>query len=116
MKVAFQSPFGPEEWLKPYLDQTIQELTESGVKKVAVVCPGFAADCVETLEEIAIGIQEEFLEAGGTHFAAIPCLNQSAGGIDLLESLARRELQGWVAAPHRAQTVTPVRAAQDAAD
>lgn len=120
MKVAFQSRFGPEEWLKPYMDETIRELAQKGVKRVSVVCPGFAADCVETLEEIAIGIREEFEEAGGTHFSMIPCLNQSEPGIDLLEALARRELLGWIDTTKKASvhpaTPTMIEAAQDAAD
>ena len=96
LKVTFQSRFGNDPWLEPYTDETVQELARSGVKKIAVITPGFAADCVETLEEIAIENAEYFHQAGGENFALIPCLNDSDGGIALLETLIRRELMGWV--------------------
>lgn len=96
--VVFQSRFGSEEWLKPYLDETLVALPQQGVKRIAVVSPAFVADCVETLEEIAEVGRESFLEAGGEKFTYIPCLNDSDRHIDLLESLARNELAGWVKA------------------
>jgi protoporphyrin/coproporphyrin ferrochelatase len=73
----------------------VTELAKSGVKRLAVVTPGFAADCLETLEEIAVENAEYFREAGGEHFAAIPCLNDSAEGVAVIEAVARKELKGW---------------------
>ena len=96
MMVAFQSRFGKEEWLKPYLQDTVEELPSKGVKNLAVICPGFSADCVETLEEINIGIRETFEEAGGENFTYIPCLNDTTDGMKLIEALVERELAGWV--------------------
>ena len=94
---TFQSRFGPKAWLQPYTDKTLEALPASGVKKVAVMMPGFSADCLETLEEIAVEAKESFMEHGGTHFTAIPCLNADASHIDLLASLAKeRLLSGWL--------------------
>ena len=95
VKVTFQSRFGRAEWLKPYTDDTLLNLPKEGVKKIAVVCPGFAADCLETLEEVAMEGRDEFLEAGGSDFAYIPCLNASETGMAMLELIVRRELAGW---------------------
>jgi protoporphyrin/coproporphyrin ferrochelatase len=95
LKMTFQSRFGRAEWLKPYTAETMRELASSGVKRVVVVTPGFAADCLETLEEIRVENAHTFREAGGERFAAIPCLNESAGGIAVIEAVARRELKGW---------------------
>jgi ferrochelatase len=95
-KVAFQSRFGPKEWLKPYADELIEELGHQSVKRVAVVSPAFFSDCVETLEEIAIGLNETFQEAGGDQLVALDCLNASDEGMAVLEYLARRELKGWL--------------------
>jgi len=94
--LTFQSRFGRAEWLQPYTDQTIKRLADEGVKRLAVVTPGFAADCVETLEEIAMQGGEAFHEHGGEQFAALPCLNDSQEGISFLEAHIRRELQGWI--------------------
>jgi ferrochelatase len=85
-----------EEWLKPYADETIARLAREGVKSIAVVNPGFASDCLETLEETAIRNAELFLEAGGERFAHIPCLNDSPGGMRAITAIARKELQGWI--------------------
>ena len=93
---CFQSRFGREEWLQPYLDVTLEALPKRGVKRIAVMSPAFAADCLETLEEIDVQNRERFLTAGGERFAYIPCLNDSEGHIDLLEELAADELAGWV--------------------
>lgn len=93
---TFQSRFGKEEWLQPYTDKTIEKLAEQGVKKIAVITPGFAADCVETLEEIDDEVREIFIEHGGEKFAHIPCLNDSEIGMDMLKKLVSRELQGWI--------------------
>jgi ferrochelatase len=94
---TFQSRFGPKAWLQPYTDKTLEALPETGVKKVAVMMPGFSSDCLETLEEIAIEAKESFEEHGGTHFTAIPCLNADAAHLDLLTDLAKeRLLNGWL--------------------
>ncbi|MEO3434902.1 ferrochelatase [Inquilinus sp. CAU 1745] len=96
LQLTFQSRFGRQEWLKPYTDETLKRLAESGVRRVALVMPGFVADCVETLEEIGIAGRELFLEAGGERFARIPCLNDSPDGMDAIERVVRRELSGWI--------------------
>jgi ferrochelatase len=96
LKLTFQSRFGRAEWIKPYTDKTVEALAREGVKRIAVVTPGFAADCVETLEEIAQENKEIFLEHGGEAFSYIPCLNDSEEGIGVLVHVIERELQGWV--------------------
>jgi ferrochelatase len=96
LMVTFQSRFGPTEWLQPYTDKTLEALPAKGIKKVAILAPAFHADCIETLEEIDIGVRESFMEAGGEHFAYIPCLNASPGGMDFVEAMVRRELAGWL--------------------
>ena len=94
---TFQSRFGPKAWLQPYTDKVLESLPTTGVKKVAVMMPGFSSDCLETLEEIAIEAKESFMEHGGTHFTAIPCLNVDAAHLDLLTGLAKeRLLAGWL--------------------
>ncbi|MDB5689380.1 MAG: ferrochelatase [Sphingomonas bacterium] len=93
---AFQSRFGRAKWLQPATDETLAELARNGVRRVAVVAPGFSADCLETLEEMALRGRETFLEAGGERFAYLPCLNDSAPGIGLLRHLIGRELEGWL--------------------
>lgn len=95
-KLTFQSRFGPTKWLEPYTEPTIKELAEQGVKKIAVITPGFVSDCIETLEEIGIGVKQSFKQAGGTHFTAIPCLNAEEPAIELLTTIARRDLGGWL--------------------
>jgi protoporphyrin/coproporphyrin ferrochelatase len=95
LRLTFQSRFGRAEWIKPYTDATVEALAREGVKKIAIVTPGFAADCIETLEEIAVENKEIFLEHGGERFSYIPCLNDSEGGIKVLVHLIGRELQGW---------------------
>jgi len=97
LTISFQSRFGRAQWLEPATDEVLAALPGKGVTRVAVVAPGFAADCVETLEEIAIRGRETFLEAGGTDFAYLPCLNDGAAGIEMLKKLLLRELEGWVA-------------------
>ena len=96
MPMSFQSRLGKAEWLKPYTDETIAALAERGVRRLAVITPAFAADCLETLEEIAIGGAETFRAHGGEKFTLVPCLNDSPAGVDMLEALARRELAGWM--------------------
>jgi ferrochelatase len=94
--LTYQSRFGKAEWLQPYTDRTVASLAQRGVRNLAVVTPGFAADCLETLEEIAVENAEIFREHGGQNFAAIPCLNDTDGGMAVLAHLVRRELQGWI--------------------
>ena len=94
--VCFQSRFGPDEWLQPYLDKTMEALPGQGVKKVAVISPGFSVDCLETLEEIEGENREIFLHHGGEQFAYVPCLNDGPAGIELIVALVERELAGWV--------------------
>ncbi len=94
--VTFQSRFGPTKWLEPYTDVTLAALPSRGVKKVAILAPAFSADCIETLEEIAMQGRDSFMEAGGEKFAYIPCLNDSPGGMDMIETVVRRELSGWL--------------------
>jgi ferrochelatase len=94
--LTFQSRFGNDEWLQPYTDKTIEKLAKDGVKRIAVVTPGFAADCLETLEEIAQENAEIFRHNGGEQFSAIPCLNDSEPGMDVIRQLVLRELQGWI--------------------
>ncbi len=96
LRVAFQSRFGSAKWLGPATDTTLEGLPGEGVKKVALVAPGFSADCLETLEEIAIRGRESFIGAGGTHFAYLNCLNADPPGVAMLQSLLRRELAGWL--------------------
>ncbi|MGY4397987.1 ferrochelatase [Sphingomonas sp. UYAg733] len=93
--IAFQSRFGRAKWLTPATDITLASLPGRGVKRVAIVAPGFSADCLETLEELAIRGRESFEQAGGTHFAYLPCLNESPIGIEMLQTLLARELEGW---------------------
>ncbi len=93
---TFQSRFGPEEWLQPYTDKTVEALAAQGVKRIAALNPGFVSDCLETLEEIAGQVAESFLHGGGERFSHIPCLNDSEEGMDVIEAMVRRELRGWV--------------------
>jgi ferrochelatase len=96
LMLTYQSRFGRAEWLQPYTDATVEALARRGVKRLAVVTPGFAADCLETLEEIAVENAEIFRAGGGASFAAIPCLNDGEQGMALIGHLVLRELQGWV--------------------
>jgi ferrochelatase len=93
--LTFQSRFGSTEWLKPYTAETIEQLAKSGVKRLAVMTPGFAADCIETLEEMGIRGAELFHKHGGEKFAALPCLNDTEEGIAVLSAVIKRELCGW---------------------
>ena len=87
---TFQSRFGPQEWLQPYTDKTLESLPNEGVKNLLVICPGFSSDCVETLEEISIQGKESFLKAGGLNFDTVPCLNDDPDHIDLLNHLVNK--------------------------
>ena len=94
--LTFQSRFGFDEWLKPYTDKTMEKLAKDGVRRIAVITPGFSSDCLETLEEIAQENAEIFKHNGGEQFAFIPCLNDSEPGMDVIRQLVLRELQGWI--------------------
>ena len=92
IKTTFQSRFGPQEWLQPYTDKTLDSLPNQNIKNVLVVCPGVASDCVETLEEINIQAKHNFLKNGGKNFDLIPCLNDSSDHINLFETLVKKYL------------------------
>lgn len=94
--IAFQSRFGRAKWLEPATDATLAALPGKGVTRVAVIAPGFSADCLETLEELAIRGKEDFIAAGGTHFAYVPCLNADPPGMAMLRQILGRELAGWI--------------------
>jgi len=96
LMLTFQSRFGNDPWLQPYTDKTVERLAKEGVRRMAIVTPGFAADCLETLEEIAMENAGIFRDHGGEHFSAIPCLNDSAEGMDVLRQHVQRELSGWI--------------------
>lgn len=96
-KITFQSRFGPKAWLQPYTDKSLEALARDGIKNVMVITPGFAADCVETLEELDIKARDIFLKAGGQRFSLIPCLNDHPDHIALLETLILANLDGWAA-------------------
>lgn len=94
--VAFQSRFGRAKWLEPATDTMLESLAGQGKKNIAIFAPGFSSDCLETCEELAIRGKEQFEAGGGEKFAYLPCLNDSETGIDMLETLVRRELSGWI--------------------
>ncbi|MGN7997427.1 ferrochelatase [Sphingomonas sp. 22176] len=94
--VTFQSRFGRAKWLEPATDTTLEALPAKGIRRVAIIAPGFSADCLETLEELSIRGRESFLQSGGTDFAYLPCLNDSPTGMELLRQIIGRELAGWV--------------------
>lgn len=96
LRMTFQSRFGKAEWLQPYTDKTVEALAREGVKNLAIVTPGFSADCVETLEEIAVENGDIFRANGGKNFAAIPCLNDSSEGMAVIRAIVECELAGWV--------------------
>ena len=95
LRVTFQSRFGKDEWLKPYTDETVAGLARAGTKRLAIVAPGFVADCLETLEELGVENREIFEHNGGEKFAYLPCLNDGSEGMRVLEHVVRRELAGW---------------------
>ncbi len=95
-KTTFQSRFGPQQWLQPYTDKTLERLPGEGIRRVDLICPGFSADCLETLEENDMGNREVFLGAGGETFHYIPCLNERPDHIHALTGIVRRELAGWL--------------------
>ena len=93
--LAFQSRFGREEWLKPYVDDEIVNLAKCGVKILHIISPGFSVDCLETLEEIQIGYKELFIENGGESLKYIPCLNSNEDQINMLQAMVEENIQGW---------------------
>ena len=95
-RTSFQSRFGRAKWLEPATDAVLAEEAQGGTKRIAIAAPGFSADCLETLEELAIQGREQFTEAGGEQFAALACLNTSPAGLGMLESMLRRECGGWI--------------------
>ena len=99
---TFQSRFGAAEWLQPYTDKTLQELAAAGTKSVQVLCPGFSSDCLETLEEVAIENRDIFIEAGGEHYQYIPALNAEPAHIDMMATLVKNNVQGWLQEPEDA--------------
>lgn len=101
--ISFQSRFGKAEWLKPYTTATLQELGKKKTKRVDVVCPGFVADCLETLEEIAMEGKEDFQHAGGGEYHYIPCLNERDDWMHALTDLMMDNLQGWLVEPDKAE-------------
>ena len=96
IRTSFQSRFGPAKWLEPATDDVIAEEAGKGTRRLAIAAPGFSADCLETLEELAMQGRDQFIEDGGEHFAALSCLNATDPGMDMLEGLVRRELAGWI--------------------
>lgn len=108
--VTFQSRFGRARWLEPYTEPTLRALAAQGVASVDVMCPGFAADCLETLEEIAQEARDAFIQAGGRRFNYVPCLNDSPAWIAALAAIALRHLQGWPTRPEAADPGTRSRA------
>jgi ferrochelatase len=96
LRLAFQSRFGRARWIGPYTSDVVTELANAGVRRIAVVAPGFAADCLETIEELGVEIRDLFLEKGGETYARLPCLNDSDESMRLIESLAKREIAGWI--------------------
>ncbi|MFM5916438.1 MAG: ferrochelatase [Novosphingobium sp.] len=96
IEISFQSRFGRAKWLEPATDTVLAAEAARGTRRLAIAAPGFSADCLETREELAIRGREQFIEAGGEHFAALDCLNASQAGMDMLEALVRRELAGWI--------------------
>ncbi|GMM93608.1 ferrochelatase [Qipengyuania sp. MTN3-11] len=96
IRTSFQSRFGRAKWLEPATDATIAELAAGGTRRLAIAAPGFSADCLETLEELAIQGREQFEAAGGEDFAALSCLNDGDAGMAMLETIVRRELAGWI--------------------
>ena len=114
--VAFQSLFGKEEWIKPYTADTVTAMGRAGVESLDVVCPGFAADCLETLEEIDVQNREFFEGAGGGRFRYVPALNDRADHVRFLADLVERHLQGWVEPPGEYDRGAAERAAREAAE
>ena len=94
--MTYQSQFGSDPWLQPYTIDTVTRLAKAGVRSLAIVAPGFSADCLETLEELDMENRQAFLSHGGQRFAYIPCLNAGPHGIGVIQSIVQRELAGWI--------------------
>tara|TARA_B100000965_G_C19364620_1_gene657526 strand:- start:98 stop:820 length:723 start_codon:yes stop_codon:yes gene_type:complete len=92
IKTTFQSRFGPEEWLQPYTDKTLEKLPNEGKKNILVICPGFSSDCVETLEEISILGKKSFINSGGKNYEVVPCLNDNEDHINLIKHLIKKNI------------------------
>lgn len=105
IETTFQSRFGKAKWLEPATDAVLAAEAAQGTRAIAVAAPGFSADCLETLEELGLRGREQFLAAGGTHFAALACLNTGTEGMALIEALVRRELSGWLESGKAAESV-----------
>jgi ferrochelatase len=114
-QLSFQSRLGPKQWLQPYTDHTLQQLAAKGVKSIQVICPGFSADCLETLEEIAMENREVFLHAGGERYEYIPCLNEDSWHMAMLAQLVERHTMGWQPEPEDPQLMQQRAQAQGAA-
>ncbi len=97
--LAFQSKFGPETWLEPSTESLVEKAAEEGLKRIAITAPAFVSDCIETLEEIGIGLRETFEEAGGETLTPIPCLNDDEAFVQFLRTMIEQELAGWIKAP-----------------
>lgn len=95
-RICFQSQFGKEEWLTPYTDEMLADLPKQGIKSVDIMCPAFAADCLETLEEIATEGKQEFIEAGGENYRFIDCLNDNDAHIQMMAELVKQQAAGWL--------------------
>ena len=93
---TFQSLFGKQEWVKPYTSDTLKQMAKSGIENIAIIAPGFASDCIETLEEIEQELKDDFIKAGGKNFTYIPCLNDTEQSINLLKHIAIKDLSGWI--------------------
>jgi ferrochelatase len=106
---TFQSRFGRDPWLRPYTDETFEELGHSGIKRIAVVAPGFTADCLETLDELGNEGEEQFEEAGGEHYSLIPCLNDHSVWLDAMANIIKDELGSWVEGEARAVSDCQIR-------
>ena len=106
-RVTFQSRFGRTKWIRPYTAATLEQLAQQGLARVDLLCPGFVADCVETLEEIAIECRDIFLAAGGKDFHYIPCLNDDPDWIAALGTISAQHLAGWLPAPPKNKPSTP---------
>ena len=116
LQIAFQSRFGKEEWLRPYTVEHVAALAKEGRRKLAVIAPGFAADCVETLEEIQEEIKEAFEDAGGERFTYIPCLNADDAHIAMLAAIIERELGGWIRPAGGEETASAIHAEMPSSD
>ena len=103
--LGFQSRVGPKQWLQPYTENVVEQMANDGIKEVDVICPGFSVDCLETLEEVDLMYKNQFIEAGGSSFRYIPCLNDRPTHIDMLYEIVSESASDWL--PHSAQRSSP---------